>query len=197
MFMFHVIKKKRSGTNVDLVEETFKHIEIKYHQIETDWNLYPDPSYKKKTEIKARLCTAEDFGTSRESQQYWKSWQGFYLICPETFDLTLLGNTASIKVKHVSFEIDRCDSSKRTCASDSDITDYLEDLNVEAWALQEKMDFSLYNGKEKPIFNTMEIFTSDLMNSYLQNIIPEQTFYISRNSIYTIDDLFTLGAYTH
>ena len=81
------------------------------------------------------------------------AWAGFTLLCPDNNDFVLRGNGASMIQKYFSLEITKCDSNVRSCATDTEIDTYYEDLQLDAWAVFEKMDFLLYGGrKEKPVF---------------------------------------------
>lgn len=68
-------------------------------------------------------------------------------------------------------------------------------MQIDAWAVQEKMDFLKYGGKvEKPVYRVMDLYTTDLIN---EKNVPDHNFFLRRNIINTMDDYFTLGQSTY
>ena len=202
MFMFHVIRKQKSGA-LFLSEDLERYIDISYMQISKDYfKPKSDPLYKVKTKIKPKQCELKDFlryEGDQEAKKYFESWPGYSLICPDFDDFKLQGNTASMIQQYFSLEISKCDPTARAlegkdCATDSEIETYYEDIQVDAWALQEKMNFLMYGGKTiKPVFLMMDLYVTDLLN---EKNVANNLFYIRRNIINTKDEFFYIGQLT-
>ena len=54
------------------------------------------------------------------------------------------------------FRIDKCNQSRisEPCFGDKEIMEFISDIQIDNWVLQEKMDFSLFG--ERPTFMVME-----------------------------------------
>ena len=100
MFMFHVLRKQKSGAFF-LTEETARHVDIKYVSYYKNYDLKPDPEWVKSEEIPAKHCELADFKRFKDNndiaEEYFESWSGGYsLICPETNEINLQGTSGSM-----------------------------------------------------------------------------------------------------
>ena len=101
--------------------------------------------------------------------------------------------------KYFGLEITKCNAEKQAlkgsdCATDLEIMEFKNDIQVDAWALQEKMDFLFYGGRlTKPVFLMMDIYTTDLLNEVN---VPNNNFFLRRNVINTKDEFFYIGGLT-
>lgn len=162
MFMFHVIRKQKTGS-LYLSADTARYVDIKYVHYSKDYNLKPDPSWQVKTEVAARQCELKDFmkfpDNAVVAKEHFEAWKGYSILCPDSDDFNLLGNSASMLQKYFSLEISKCDPAKRSCATDAEIEAFYEDIQVDSWAVQEKMNFLLYGGYDiKPVFLNMDLY---------------------------------------
>lgn len=60
MFIYHVLRKQMTGKLL-LSADTARHVDIHFKSVQTDWYVYPDPSYVSSIEVPAKACTKEDF----------------------------------------------------------------------------------------------------------------------------------------
>ena len=75
-------------------------------------NLKPDPSWQVKTEVAARQCELKDFmkfpDNADVAKEHFEAWNGYSILCPDSDDFNLLGNSASMVQKYFSLEISKC-----------------------------------------------------------------------------------------
>jgi len=112
----------------------------------------------------------EDFGYHRDSDSIFKSWEGFTILCPDLplgEGFTIKGDLGSMQSKRMLFQVNMCDNDTREaeglepCYSHEVIEEYISDLQVDAWAQFEKINYSDYEGK--PIYRVQDIIASYLM----------------------------------
>ena len=120
------------------------------------------------------------------------SWAGFSLICPDLKDdqdFLLEGNQALMISQNFEFRIAKCDDARRTergespCNPDRDaIEKYVRDIQIDAWAVYEKINFQIRDGK--PTFRVM-----DLQGTYIydEKVAPQINFYLTKQNIETKD----------
>ena len=101
--------------------------------------------------------------------------------------------------KNFEFRVAKCSNERRIakgmkeCNPDAEAMDkYVRDIQVDPWAIYEKVNFAIRHGK--PTFRVM-----DLLGTYLYDdkIAIQKNFYLSKNIIKTKDDIFYLGQYTY
>ena len=195
MFIYYVLRKQLSS-KLFLGEETARHVDIFFTSVKKDYYT----GISDIVEVPAKQCTKEDFlkGASENPQaaEYFDTWEGYSLICPDYDEFELLGNTASMIQSYFTFEIKKCDPAKQAlkgldCATDTEIDDFYYDIQVDTWALQEKMNFLEYGGKtKKPVFLMNDLYMTNVLNA--QNT-AFNLFYLRLNVINTKDEFFYIG----
>ena len=117
--------------------------------------------------IPARQCSVEDFNAAYGEEfgaARLKDWTGFSLICPdlnEGQDLMIKGSKASMKASVAMMEIRKCDKSRSspgdpTCHIETDINDYIEDMQIDTWIAYNKINFQEH--VKSPLFRVTENF---------------------------------------
>lgn len=111
-----------------------------------DWEADPNNPFFT-TEYPTEKCSQDHFGEGTEAEEYFKSWNGFHLFCPtipkndSTFKaLELKGRQGSSKNNNILFEINIC-----TEGCPDDLDEFLSDMSVDYWALQNILDLTKYN----------------------------------------------------
>ena len=79
------------------------------------------------------------------------SWVGYSLICPD-FDIDgkLQGNMASMISQNIQFKVTKCQND---CGPDID--EYIKDIQIDTWAIYEKIDLTKRKGK--PVYKIMDL----------------------------------------
>jgi hypothetical protein len=77
------------------------------------------------------------------------------LICPDTkpdgfLGFQLEGSQGEMISKNFGFYIKRC-MNKPNCKKKSEIDEYISDLLVQGWNIQDAIDFNIYDNK-KPVY---------------------------------------------
>ena len=77
-------------------------------------------------------------------------WKGHSLLCPdrELMKTLMLKNEQGSKLtKHITFRIERCQNTTESqkCHSNPDINKYIENIQVEAWIIDNKIDLEMYD----------------------------------------------------
>ena len=76
------------------------------------------------------------------------------VFCPDITDedgMSLFGDISMLEASISEFKIVRCNDTKReaegksSCKSEEDIDDYVKDIQVETWTIQNSIDFSKYD----------------------------------------------------
>lgn len=97
--------------------------------------------------------------------------------------------------KHLQFSIRRCNRherhGKRPCKPDHEIDEYIKDIQVDSWVIQQRIDFSMYD--IKPIKTGMQLLDTHVLNN---DYTAENVMTIRKHSIITEDDLLQLGQIT-
>ena len=60
-------------------------------------------------------------------------------------ELTLKGEQSSILTKNIVFKVDRCDPKKSKCKSESEIEEFIHDLQIDLWVIYKVADFNSYS----------------------------------------------------
>ena len=150
------------------LEKMKKYISIKYKYVNVDWNVSPNGKFTHKY-FPARDCKKEDFGTADMVDGWFKSWEGFSMICPDFENSGLKDNTwhfkggiSSFEINRGEFVIERCkndpDKGIDYCESDENINKFVYDLAIDTWVLYEKINVELYG--QKPIQKISDIVSS-------------------------------------
>ena len=78
-------------------------------------------------------------------------------MCPDfskseadTFEL--IGDISHMESKAFTFTIKRCNPKVSECASKEEIDEYIKDIQVDSWALNEELDFNEF--VKRPTFLT-------------------------------------------
>jgi hypothetical protein len=95
--MYHVIRNKKvDDSPVYLNDDIGLYIDMFFTTESKD---FTKPFAQRKTEerIEAKQCTQDDFGNEPILLEYFKSWEGYSLICPVVSkDITIQGEPASM-----------------------------------------------------------------------------------------------------
>ena len=87
-------------------------------------------------------------------------------------------------IKNFSFNINRC-TGKPNCKSKEEIDEWIKDIQIDSWVVQQSMDFEVYN--EKPIFNDQKYLRSWLLSPTVSTNVYQM---ITKNFISTKDSWF-------
>ena len=99
-----------------------------------------------------RPCKLEDFGDTTVAADYYYSWNGFTLLCPETKNLegkilTLNGAWGFNQTSKIEFRVNRCQKEFHNCDSEEYIDAVLRDMMIQTWIVHDHIDFRLYNSR--------------------------------------------------
>ena len=91
------------------------------------------------------------------------------MICPDLpdgQDFLLKGGSGDMVSKSFGFYIERCKNvigSKSMCKTDTEINEFIKDIDITGWNIHEEIDFSIYG--KKPTFKVMTIWGQWLLRS--------------------------------
>ena len=107
--------------------------------------------------------------------------------------LKLLGDEGSMITSNVVFKIDKCNPSRisEPCFDDNAIRNFIYDLQIDSWVLQDKMDFSLFD--VRPTYKVMENKGRTLLDP---DFILKQYNYLERHSINLYDNVVNMDTPT-
>jgi hypothetical protein len=93
--------------------------------------------------------------------------------------------------KQIIFRIDKCKDEERKkgqhpCHHDSEIRDYIKDVDVELWLMRESIDFNNMT-RDQPVFKMQEPLKSYLLSP---DITPADTMQIRKNEYQANDAIF-------
>lgn len=74
---------------------------------------------------------------------------------------------------------------KSPCKSESEINEYIRDIEVETWAIYNTVDFTIYG--ELPVTPKMDLININVMD---ENFALIDNIAIAKNEVYTQDDYF-------
>lgn len=97
---------------------------------------------------------------------------------------------------HLIFKAEKCDKTKRSdCeyADDDAFNDFVEDVQIDMWVMQEKMDFLDRNGR--PTFKYNDVLSTTILDG-TKKIIEQDYVYVRLNKIETEDEFLQFGYYT-
>ena len=163
------------------------------------------PIEQKEHIIPARLCTSADFSKNEEYEEIFAISEklSLNLYCPafENFDgnVSISGTRNNMLQRYFEFQILRCDhiSGKRVghthkCASEEEIDEYISDLEVSVYVMNQIIDFTIY-GRE-PTFSIQQYLGSTLLN---KNFVMIDDISLELNTVDTEDDFIQLGQYKY
>ena len=194
LLLFHAIRKQRQGgAQLLLDDELRSYLDIVFSQGVDDWWKSEADGRFTLQEYPVRYCRLEDFGNDAQAEKLFNAWGGITILCPDVpsdVPLYLHGDLSSMVVKHLQFSIRTCNPhrSRLPCKSDEEIRRFVEDLQIDSWTVNQKIDFSVYD--VKPVFTVMEaqstlvIDTSKTLNTILT---------VRKHNIETEDALLQLG----
>ena len=86
-----------------------------------------------------------------------------------------------LQVKNWEFRVDRCDSeNKDECAVPDKIKEYVRDLEIQQWSVEERLNFQKFDAK--PVDNFVFQKDAKLLND---------DYYYSRNNLWEFHDIST------
>ena len=91
--------------------------------------------------------------------------------------------------KSIIFSVSKCIDN---CASDSEIKEFLKDVTVDFWTIQQKMDVSNYDGN--PSYKVMDLLGQHVLSS--KDSIPRETITLQRVEYETYDHYMDFGGPT-
>ena len=113
------------------------------------------------------------------------------MFCPEIKDekdLVLMGTRASHVQKRVEFQILKCNTQSEfnevPCKNNEAIEDYLEDIEVEIYVTNLKIDYAKYT--DAPTFAVQQYVSSTLLD---QKFVQTDYVNIQYNGVQMMDDL--------
>ena len=88
-----------------------RYLNITYVQVSENW--YNIDNVYTETLIPAKHCEQSDFGNDKRSVNFFKSWAGFSLFCPqlENNNIMFYNKLGSMKSRHLKFEVSKCVNS--------------------------------------------------------------------------------------
>ena len=180
-----------------------QYIDITFADLDIDWDENPINGQVNRERIPTRKCVIDDFGDPEDEHTHhkWELLESSSIICIDQTDnqeLALYGDITMLQAKTVEFQINRCDDELRSaagkgpCKNETEIDDYIRDIEVGTWAIYNSVDFTIYG--ELPIQTKMDLIKFNVMDEKFALI---DNLSIAKNMIYTQDDYFQLGQYTH
>ena len=150
-----------------------------------------------------RPCKPEDFGNTDVTNDYFYSWKGFTILCPETTNsdgkkLTLNGAWGFNQTSKIEFRVNRCQKEFHNCDSEENIDAMLRDMMIQTWIVHDHIDFRNYDSA--PVSQQMQV-VSQLsqpirMPSVSDRTVYESTALMQKNTYDTYDSWFAIGTIT-
>lgn len=126
-------------------------------------------------EYPAKRCTLEDFTKFDKKadeprrkdadtlEDLFNTWKGYTIFCPdiplERDEIKLSGHRGSMVSKHMQFNVRMCNQSdNKNCEIDQKIREYVKDLQVDTWIINEVIDFTNLEGR--PTFPIQKLLFS-------------------------------------
>lgn len=164
--MLYVLRSHKHQKFIE-EKELSRYLNISYAQIFEDWQNNPEnPTdqavVRKSRYIAARQCTKDDFGSDNHTNQFFNSWSGFNLFCPnldnDRESMILFNELGADVTSYVQFQIEKCigkTKSGDTCHTEPEINEFLKDVSIEGWTIEERLN--LEEGVHEPTFKSMQL----------------------------------------
>lgn len=191
MMIFHVLRKQdfKATPYLNRLDNITRYFTVNYVQNINNYTSQEFVSIK----YPVKQCDQADFGTSNVSKALFDSWSGYTLVCADLQEgqkLEFLGDPSSIYSMHVGVVFEKC---QQDCADDMEA--WLQDVQVDTWTLQEKIDFGDY--ENRPTNLIQQRLNSNIFAETLNGkTIPLQHMDIVKNEFETEDDFFQIGQLT-
>lgn len=177
-------------------EDIYEYIDVTFADLDIDWHENPMNGVKSRERFPARKCNISDFGdpNNEHTQHKWELQERKSVICSDLSEhpeISLAGDLTMLQAKAVEFQINRCDNDLREakgkgpCKSETQIDEYIRDIEVETWAIHNTVDFTIYG--ELPVDPKMDLININVMD---ENFALIDNVAISKNMVYTQDDYF-------
>ena len=189
MKFFHVIQKQQVEL-ADMMKEVksfdvfSKYFKMTYVQKINDFNKMEFTESR----VNVHECKEEDFGNTTKSKELFDSWKGFYLACPDLDadnPLILRGDPSAMESKVLGVKFEICNSDD--CASDK--LEWLKDLQIDTWVLEEMIDYLKYEGRPTKLIQR-RLTTNTFGEKLVAKITPKSQLDIIKNEFYMEDDFF-------
>ena len=95
-----------------------------------------------------------------------------------------------MKVQSFGFYIAKCQNEPK-CKTDSEINEFIRDIDVNGWNIHNEIDFGIYD--QKPTYKVMDIWGQWLLN---HNVFIDEYQQFQQHDIHTEDDLFAIDSTT-
>ena len=111
------------------------------------------------------------------------SWKGYSLICPDYSEFKLQGNLAQMISQNIEMRLSKC---QEDCSPEMD--QYVKDIQIDTWAIYEKIDLAKREGK--PVYQVMDMQGTWIAN---EETAINTNYYLKKNIINTRDAVLYLG----
>lgn len=121
--------------------------------MEEDW--YDNQVYFE-TDLSVKRCEPSDFGDDPLSRDIFHTWitdkYQFELFCPDmsAHIHSLYNQRGAMKSKSIIFRIEKCQDvagQSNYCKSDEELNKFINELTVQLWVLETKIDMRYFEGK--------------------------------------------------
>ena len=123
------------------------------------------------------------------------AWAGITILCPDIpkdFPAVLYGDPASMKSQFYKFTIAQCNrKTRRTCRGPSTILNYVSDLQVDSWIVQDQVNFAV-DASKRPTSLIMDLQAAFVIGEN-QAITQQNVLYLDFHHIESQDNWIQLG----
>lgn len=175
-----------------------QYVNVSFHQMQEDWNTGKVTF----SNHSARRCEPKDFGDDEQSKHLYDLWISdayyFDIFCPDLFskDLTFYSEEGENLVQSMIFQIEKCQPERNPpgfCKSDAEIEEYIRDLQVQLFVVEQSHDLQKRHGETLKKTQTLVSDTA----LYLRQEIPHQYVTLSQTLFHSSEGLFGEFQPTH
>lgn len=176
-----------------------KYLNVSAIQQDTDWRKVNTDDFNIEKRFDMHRCRQEDFGTDEKSIQFFESWSGYMIMCPEFVnsegdELKFSGAKGMTKTRSVTFRVERCSGASH-CESEPEIDNYISDISVQTWIIQEQINFQdMYNRPTSKKMDMIDVQTAPFaVKKDHRNLIYHTMSNLQHNTYKTEDSWIWIG----
>lgn len=195
--------RRQFGEMIDESEDVLTaHLTVTAVQQDIDWYKVNTDQFNIETYFRMRRCTQDDFGDDALAEKLFASWAGYMIMCPELVnedgkELTFSGAKGMMRTSSVTFRVEKCRQGSR-CRSEQEINEYIQDISVQTWIIQEQINFRDQQGR--PTSKKMDLVDVQSLpfstKKGERQLLHHSTSYLQHNMFSTEDSWIWLGQTT-
>ena len=199
----HGKSRDHSHDKLELNDEFYRHIDLKFEMMEINEKLGPDGTWGheknrvKYKHIEARKCIKSDFGIGEKNSNVTEQFKNKLTVCPDLDDtpVSLKNDDSFDQRKQFQFVVSRCNDDARKeqglskCEHDDEkVEAFAGNIRVTTWMIVEQMDYEKHN--VKPTTKTLKKVCTHTLNPL---DIQTSTMHFMANTIQSDDSFFSVG----